>query len=761
MPKIQKLLSNLQKLLNMVKKYTWSISSGNTPKDLRLKSILINFYRKNRSWFFTGIILFFFLAIYNLLNSFRRPDDWIAFKLLFVYYGVFWIFYKFFDHAKALLLGFIFPFVLAFTILTLGTVGFYYMNSSVPISNHFFSAANLITLNSSEFKDLGGFPNVYLRTARLLGGFLAAYAFLLAFALAVGKENISRLYFWIYRNWSTFLKFIFGEIKLPLVHGESFSVVIGNGTKAIDLAYDLLDKDQRFVFLDGSETDYIENALKDTFCWYFKGKTYSKKSLQSTYFWEAKNVFVMNDEDELNFRAVHEIDDLLVHYKKENVKLNFHFEDQKLRESIHTLLERRSAQINTFSIAENTAIQLLNDRPIDRFSATINTAQVVIVGLNNQAKELILASVRMGHFTEDKYLYISVFIPANEWHQKEAFLNSYPMFDRKNLLDNYWSKEERSLIEYTFLGLDIKFKKLPDAEHALRNPQFNLYDLIKPTYATSIYVCLDDGMLNARFLDSVLPRLSFLKQREQRDIQVFSYYNYPDKNEQEYIETKLNSLASHIPVFCFGNMLHSCSVDKIENTQNTALAKRIALIYKCIYEGLKKDDTSNWQELNKHKTELASIGKRIKEDEEFTLSEYTKEKKNILKSFFEEFKKISNYNEFSNAHWGSLKEIDRESNLLAANHAAVKFRLFDKDPNDPTPWTDEQLNILSEIEHRRWNAEKLLIGWQPYINDSEWKTHKSYLRDQKFHNFLVTFDMLPEYEKSKDWVQVMGVVYSK
>jgi hypothetical protein len=111
-------------------------------------------------------------------------------------------------------------------------------------------------------------------------------------------------------------------------------------------------------------------------------------------------------------------------------------------------------------------------------------------------------------------------------------------------------------------------------------------------------------------------------------------------------------------------------------------------------------------------------------------------------------------------HWKQLRQIDRESNIQAANHAAIKLRQIGKntDTDKDIKLNDEELNQLSELEHRRWNAEKLLLGWFPYLNDTEWKTSKTELRKQKFHNYLVTFEQLPEYEKSKDWVQVMGVV---
>jgi hypothetical protein len=735
----------------MSNKYQWRTLTSEEEKT-SFKSRFLKILNTNRSWFLLGFFLFGLLTAYNIWIQKATLEDWNALFFLIGLYVLANYFYRKFKNVKSLILSFIFPLALAILVLIFGTIGFYKNNSGIPLSNHFYSAANLITLNSSEFKDLCPAPNVYMRVARLIGGFLAGYAFLLAFSLAVGKENISKLFFRFFRIWNSHKnkpgKWFWGN--------NEFYVIIGDGTKALDLAYDLLDHESYFVFLDTSQDDYISNALEDASCWYFKGKAFSRKDLKTTYFWEAKKVFVMNENDEINFRSIHEIDELLVENAEYTPQLNVHFEDQKLRESVHTLLERRSSILNAFSIAENTATRLLKDHPIDRFTESTKIAQVVIVGFNKQAQEIILACARLGHYLKEYSLAIHIFNSVNNKTAVEQFLQNFPMLDKKNYSVNFKDRKDRAVLKYTFQGIDITFCDMPQSESLLRSPDFKFYDLLQPSKASTVYVCLDDGMQNTQFLDTVLPRLGYLKSQAQRDIQVFSFYNYPDKKEQEYIETKLNSLASHIPVFCFGNMLDECSVLKIENEENLDLAKRIAFIYHCLYNTLTAIDTKAFDEFNQLRSEFYSLPTD-------PIENYGIKKKEILEKFFVLINTKENFEGYAEKHWKRLKQIDRESNMQAANHARVKLRQIGKNPdlNLPITLSQKELNDLSELEHRRWNAEKLLMGWMPYINPTEWKTSKADLRAQKFHNYLVTFEQLPEYEKSKDWVQVMGVTQSK
>ncbi|MFB6307169.1 MAG: RyR domain-containing protein [Flavobacteriales bacterium] len=73
---------------------------------------------------------------------------------------------------------------------------------------------------------------------------------------------------------------------------------------------------------------------------------------------------------------------------------------------------------------------------------------------------------------------------------------------------------------------------------------------------------------------------------------------------------------------------------------------------------------------------------------------------------------------------------------------------------------EEIVNILGQVEHRRWCMEKLLDGWEslPETKKDEWYNNNDPFKNQKNHYCLRPFDTLPEDEKDKDHGQVKFVL---
>lgn len=57
--------------------------------------------------------------------------------------------------------------------------------------------------------------------------------------------------------------------------------------------------------------------------------------------------------------------------------------------------------------------------------------------------------------------------------------------------------------------------------------------------------------------------------------------------------------------------------------------------------------------------------------------------------------------------------IMQQSNVYAANSVPVKFRSIGLDPAVRTSMTSDEVKDLAEIEHNRWNVERLLAGYSP------------------------------------------------
>jgi voltage-gated potassium channel Kch len=66
----------------------------------------------------------------------------------------------------------------------------------------------------------------------------------------------------------------------------------------------------------------------------------------------------------------------------------------------------------------------------------------------------------------------------------------------------------------------------------------------------------------------------------------------------------------------------------------------------------------------------------------------------------------------------------------------------------PFAYRDDELDVLAELEHERWNAERLSAGWQ---------VAPVYDPDDRLHPALVAWPKLPEHEREKDRQAVLAI----
>jgi len=619
---------------------------------------------------------------------------------------------------------FLFPFFIAIYTLFTGTYGFFLVEPD--LGNAIFNAANLLTLNSSDFSFIeaeGKLINLWLINARLTGGFFLAYAFFLALSLATGKENINRLKFWFTRKFRK----------------EPFYVVIGDTQKALFLALDFEEKNKKIVFLYQENKEDVAFNLEGKDIYYMTGNVTSRSGLEKTYFELAEKVYLLNDSDDENFRACQEMIEIMLEKKSDQGNWFVLMKDLRKRTLLTKLMGTLpTVKMKIIDINQNVArkLVLINDTEA-LADPEIKTYQNIIFGFNELARAIVMQLLRVGHFPKDKRLHIQVFYEDKDQESINVFKAKHPEL----FIDHGDSKKWRSLKEYTFLssGPILDFTPLPSADSQLINPNFKLYDLIRKTAAINIYVCLANGLDSASLLATLLPRLN---NEENKFLKAYCYYNYLDEHEELMIKERLSEITNNaIPVSCFGNDLANCQINAIENHERDLLAKYIAYLYDEIYNNKPKisDDSQN----------ITGIEKDLR--------------------IFESLKsKIKNWKiESINKCWDNTKEIDKESNRQAADHAIIKFALRGKNPQpieavDQYLIRDHEIDQLAEVEHRRWNAEKLLLGWLPApeeINHENWLENKNKLRSQKFHFHLSNYDDLPIEEKGKDHTQIMGLPY--
>lgn len=130
-------------------------------------------------------------------------------------------------------------------------------------------------------------------------------------------------------------------------------------------------------------------------------------------------------------------------------------------------------------------------------------------------------------------------------------------------------------------------------------------------------------------------------------------------------------------------------------------------------------------------------------------------RENIAIAFHEHYRhiqsdKVKNHDP-SMAEWGSLIEHLRESNRKEADHIFEKLcqigcrvdEVKDREIS-AIKFSDNEIEIMAEMEHGRWNAERLMDGWR-------WGVKKDVVR--KISPYLVSWQDLPE--NIREWDREM------
>lgn len=130
-------------------------------------------------------------------------------------------------------------------------------------------------------------------------------------------------------------------------------------------------------------------------------------------------------------------------------------------------------------------------------------------------------------------------------------------------------------------------------------------------------------------------------------------------------------------------------------------------------------------------------------------------------------------------YWDTeLEYIYKLSNLYAANSIPVKLRSVGVDPDNvgaDTSLSQSDIAILSEVEHSRWNMERLLLGTHPLyasrraeINDmlkdkdsevrARGKEINKHLKDNFYHKDIAPYDELLPASKQYDTAIVTNIL---
>ena len=112
--------------------------------------------------------------------------------------------------------------------------------------------------------------------------------------------------------------------------------------------------------------------------------------------------------------------------------------------------------------------------------------------------------------------------------------------------------------------------------------------------------------------------------------------------------------------------------------------------------------------------------------------------------------------------WRRLSYAHKQSSIASANSIPLKLRCFNIRPTkeDIRNLSDKQLDSLSEVEHRRWMATQLLMGYSAATQEERRdRSHFKELKNEKFiHLDIAPYEELPEQEK-KDTLIMNNIPY--
>lgn len=90
------------------------------------------------------------------------------------------------------------------------------------------------------------------------------------------------------------------------------------------------------------------------------------------------------------------------------------------------------------------------------------------------------------------------------------------------------------------------------------------------------------------------------------------------------------------------------------------------------------------------------------------------------------------------------KAIKRYSNICNAMTLATKMRSLGHSAGDADSFyamTKQEIDIIAEVEHNRWNVEEMLLGFRPCTNEEQTDIEADISKKEEYKNRLVHYDL--------------------
>jgi hypothetical protein len=521
-------------------------------------------------------------------------------------------------------------FILAPIAISLGTIGYWFSNGSVPGINAWLDAL----YRSLQLLLFRMTPVNTIHWTLDLARWLAAAVFGLATVLAFIRVFRSEL----------------RQIRLQIPWPRHV-VILGLGPMTTQLVQCFRGKGRRVVVVapmgdaKGAEVCRANGATLVT------GELADPATLVKARVYWASHVLALTEEDNTNIAIAYEVRKLILQKtcrcnKQPLVNCFVHLSDVDARTSLRASAAFGgicNCPIHFFDLFDAAARELLlgaNQMPLDRGGIGKDDPRqvhLVILGFGRMGQTVALRAAQLAHFANRKPLQISV-IDQQAKKREQSLLFRYPNF------------KKTCQIEFYELSMEsLSAREMVEAWGADK------------TKVVSIATCFDQDALALEVALRMKSNLDLL--------QVPMFVRMSSRaGFASVLQGDTPDPASH--VHAFGMVEDCCRADLLENMLNEKLAQAIHEDYR----------------VEKREDMLRKGGDPDKD--------------------------------ISTKMWNELNDGLKDSNRQQADHIDIKLRAIGLERvaiADPRPPVErfglDDVELLAEMEHNRWNAERWLQGW--------------------------------------------------
>jgi len=626
-------------------------------------------------------------------------------------------------------------FALAITIL-LGTVGTYWtltasatygQGSAITLAfQSFLASLGFLVLNGGPFPTPGASPwqaDVLVIVGRLSGTLFFSYTAFLGIK-ALFSERL--------QLWSVLRR---ADREGPS-GSRRYVIVCGLGEKGFELGRNLLKAGQDVVAIDVDEDNPRARELSDlgavVLC---EDATRYRALGHRAQAHLASEVFVNCGDDQTNVRVAVTLARWVAERLDESetdsegpIICHAHVGARNMQRFLQGQLgDQSNPRLHMYDAANATAREVLRRRPVDRFGSDLDAGRthVAILGWSELSLALVSQLCHTMHYPDRQDRIVTVACNNPEVAKTE-------LFDHYSALDpGRWDQESvGSFVADVFP--EVSFVELPADMDLLLSDRFALYDRLDPKDTLTIFVSNDDAFPSSSAVSTMLPRLEALDDQYGTGIEIHYYVDGADPKDHLGRPPRFGVESDTIDVKPFRAFVDECTPETVRGERRDRTAKRIALFFHLRYnfDPSAKRPTAADRTIRAHTPFDEPSNRGYGYDE--LVSHWDRMDESDLKKAAE-------------IVWRHLSESARDANRHAADHVLVKRRC--RDALRRVVDDEAIVRMLSEVEHRRWCAEKLLDGWEPLSGEhaERWRSEMAYqraMRQQKYHLDIRPLDEL-------------------